>query len=690
MTMGLCFWSRLFAVIRHESVIHEFDPYFNFRTTRYLFSEGFHEFWNWFDDGSWYPLGRVIGQTLYPGLMTTAACINFLLRAIGVVIDIKDICVFTAPIFSSLSAVAGYLLAKEASCGRSGAGLLGGLFVGMSPSYMSRSVAGSYDNEAVAIFALVFAFYVFIKAINTGRMSWVVMSTLAYFYMVASWGGYVFITNTISIYMVFMMIMGRATERHLAVYNVWYVLGTIMCLNIPFVNFGAVLASEHMASHGVFLACNVMAFTQLLSDWLPHKVVTRLARRVMGLAFVGFVVLFLWASITGKTSWAGRSLTLLDPTYAAKYIPIIASVSEHQPTTWTSYVFDLGAVMFFVPVGLWLCFTRLTDGLAFVGIYLVLAAYFSGVMIRLLLVLAPAAGVVGAIGMSHVVSFLVTHVRSPRLTVTEETVEFERTKSKRGLSSPERSGVSTTTALVCLGLVMSICVNYVSHAVWCSSHAFSHPSIVLSGNLRDGSRMIQDDFREAYYWLRKNTHTKARLMSWWDYGYQSNTMGNRTVLVDNNTWNNTHIATVGLAFASPEEQAYEILQRLDVDYVFVVFGGVARYSSDDINKFLWMIRIASGVYPHIKQQDFFSARGQYSVGTDASATMYNSLMFRLSYYRFGEAHTQGFDMARNYNVGNLNFTLKHLEEVYTTQSWIVRIYKVKKPPNRRPRVKSRW
>jgi dolichyl-diphosphooligosaccharide--protein glycosyltransferase len=33
--------------------------------------------------------------------------------------------------------------------------------------------------------------------------------------------------------------------------------------------------------------------------------------------------------ITGKTKWSGRSMTLLDPTYAKKYIPIIASVSEH-------------------------------------------------------------------------------------------------------------------------------------------------------------------------------------------------------------------------------------------------------------------------------------------------------------------------------------------------------------------------
>lgn len=32
---------------------------------------------------------------------------------------------------------------------------------------MSRSVAGSYDNEGVSIFALVFCFYMFLKSVNT-------------------------------------------------------------------------------------------------------------------------------------------------------------------------------------------------------------------------------------------------------------------------------------------------------------------------------------------------------------------------------------------------------------------------------------------------------------------------------------------------------------------------------------------
>ena len=61
------FSTRLFAVLRFESVIHEFDPYFNFRTTKYLTREGFYSFHNWFDDRAWYPLGRIIGGTIYPG-----------------------------------------------------------------------------------------------------------------------------------------------------------------------------------------------------------------------------------------------------------------------------------------------------------------------------------------------------------------------------------------------------------------------------------------------------------------------------------------------------------------------------------------------------------------------------------------------------------------------------------------------
>lgn len=38
---------RLFSVVKYESVIHEFDPYFNYRVTQFLTSEGFYSMWDW-------------------------------------------------------------------------------------------------------------------------------------------------------------------------------------------------------------------------------------------------------------------------------------------------------------------------------------------------------------------------------------------------------------------------------------------------------------------------------------------------------------------------------------------------------------------------------------------------------------------------------------------------------------------
>jgi hypothetical protein len=54
--------------------------------------------------------------------------------------------------------------------------------------YISRSVAGSYDNEAIAIFLLMFTFFLWIKALKTGSAFWGALTALFYFYMVAAWG----------------------------------------------------------------------------------------------------------------------------------------------------------------------------------------------------------------------------------------------------------------------------------------------------------------------------------------------------------------------------------------------------------------------------------------------------------------------------------------------------------------------
>lgn len=199
-------------------------------------------------------------------------------------------------------------------------------------------------------------------------------------------------------------------------------------------------------------------------------------------------------------------------------------------------------------------------------------------------------------------------------------------------------GMGSNLKSVVIVAVLMILMMFAVHCTWVTSNAYSSPSIVLAFyNSADGTRNILDDFREAYYWLSQNTADDARVMSWWDYGYQIAGMANRTTLVDNNTWNNSHIALVGKAMSSPEEKAYEIMTSLDVDYVLVIFGGVIGYSGDDINKFLWMVRIAEGEHPKdIRESDFFTDRGEFRVDSEGAPALLNCLMYKLSYYRFGE------------------------------------------------------
>nr|KAJ3419464.1 oligosaccharyl transferase stt3 subunit [Polyrhizophydium stewartii] len=682
----MAFSSRLFSVLRFESVIHEFDPWFNYRTTIQLVESGFYDFVNWFDELSWYPLGRVVGGTVYPGIMVTAGFIHYVLNSLNFPIHIREVCVFLAPLFSAFTAIATYLLTCELK--DPSAGLLAAIFIGIAPGYISRSVAGSYDNEGIAIFLLVFTFYLWIKALKNGSAFYGAMTALFYFYMVSSWGGYVFITNLIPLHVFALMLMGRFSTRIYVAYSTFYVIGTLSSMQIPFVGFQPTFTSEHMAALGIFGLVQIYAFVELLRSHLSEK----LFRRLFFVLVVGFFVVGLAAlvalTMSGKIApWTGRFYSLWDTGYAKKYIPIIASVSEHQPTAWPSFFFDLQLLIVLFPAGVFFCFRMLRDEHVFVIIYAVTASYFAGVMVRLMLTLTPIVCVASAIAVSFVLDMYLKKPQLPAEIIAANTADGKAAEKKkpqaRDANGPKGIWASDLRLVVVVPLFIVLAI-FTWHCTYVTSTAYSSPSIVLASSAPDGSMHIIDDFREAYFWLRQNTHEKAKIMSWWDYGYQITGMSNRTVLVDNNTWNNTHIATVGKAMSCSEEVSYEVMRKLDVDYVLVIFGGLIGYSGDDINKFLWMIRIGQGVYPNdISEREFFTSTGEYAVDEKATKTMRNSLMYKMSYYRFAELFQGGraYDNVRRSAIPSTPIKLTTIDEVYSTENMIVRIYQVKKPDN---------
>jgi dolichyl-diphosphooligosaccharide--protein glycosyltransferase len=267
----------------------------------------------------------------------------------------------------------------------------------------------------------------------------------------------------------------------------------------------------------------------------------------------------------------------------------------------------LHVLVCFFPAGVWFCIKELNDERLFIVLYAIFASYFAGVMVRLILTLTPVVCVLSAIAISKTLDYYLLDETNAETTSRANESESKEKYDKadkgnvlyqaKSVRQDQTQGVASNIKGLIVIVLSMLLVLFTVHCTWVTSNAYSSPSIVLATYSESGNRQIIDDYREAYYWLRKNTPEDAKIMSWWDYGYQIAGMANRTTLVDNNTWNNSHIALVGKAMSSNETEAYKIMRELDVDYVLVIFGGLIGYSGDDINKFLWMVRIAEGEHP---------------------------------------------------------------------------------------------
>lgn len=358
---------------------------------------------------------------------------------------------------------------------------------------------------------------------------WACLCALSYYYMVAAWGGYIFIINVIPIYVVIMMLAGRYSKRLYVAYSVFYIVGSLSAMTIPFVGFNVIDRAECAASHGVFAAIQLYAFSDVLQLSLGahlHSLKTA-AIYSTALTMAAVVAAYLIRlQLTGGLQWTGRSLTLLDPTYASKFIPIIASVSEHQPTNWSAYFFDLHILVPLSPLGMFLLFYKNmdSDGTLFVLLYGTISWYFAGIMVRLMLTLAPAASVLSAVGASYLLTRFSAIIKEnlwwswTRSTAeVEDGVRRECTAAIEGdqKGKPCRGRVSSAVSIIVLAGLYLMFIFYVFHCIFCAVHAYSSPSIVIDGGFHpDGSPILLDDYREAYFWLRQNTDPDAKILSW--------------------------------------------------------------------------------------------------------------------------------------------------------------------------------
>jgi dolichyl-diphosphooligosaccharide--protein glycosyltransferase len=435
---------RLYAIESYGRVIHEFDPWFNARSTsvriakssdaledvvgsdgdgrcawcwmegllfvvcargrslerspltlssQYLYEHGWKAFSTWFDYMVWYPLGRPVGTTIYPGLQVTAVWIkNHILSDWS----INDICVFMPAWFGAAATLAVTWLTYECTRHRASQGsilsefplirevykyivvplvrlgfdllekavpsssawglrpptqndqyntfapmacaLSAAFIMSVIPAHLLRSIGGGYDNESVAMTAMVLTFCCWTFSLREDWNNlWIttalgLLTGVAYFYMVAAWGGYVFVVNMVAAHAGWLVLTGRYSQRLHRAYTAFYVFGTALATTVPVVGWTPLRSLEQMAPLIGFASLQLIEFVEVQKRKHRWGVVQTWKARVTvfmaaGVVAAGLAYLLLGQGYFGPISSRVRGLFVK---HTKTGNPLVDSVAEHQ------------------------------------------------------------------------------------------------------------------------------------------------------------------------------------------------------------------------------------------------------------------------------------------------------------------------------------------------------------------------
>jgi dolichyl-diphosphooligosaccharide--protein glycosyltransferase len=645
---------------------------------------------------SWYPLGRPIGTTIYPGMQFTAVWIKRYI--VGDKMSLNDVCCYIPAWFGAIASILVGLITYECclECNSSTTfvrvvsdlfhkdnsasvdetrddGMLkrmrssdadkkkekyshlqalssnkksstmddcsqcensydpsieSGIFamgiMGMVPAHLIRSMGGGYDNESVAVSAMLLTFYFWVRSLRNGDEKsyfYGIAAGLAFFYMASCWGGYVFVSNLIALHAAILLFMGRFTDKIYLSYTLFYVVGTVAAIQIPIVGYAPITTLEQLPSRIIVVLYQFVRFGEYIikKRSMSNSGATLFRFR---LSTTGIILIVAGAAVFGQLGYLVPVSTRIRGLFlrlSKTGNPLVDSVAEHQPADGALYFRNLQYLCIVAPIGFILTLMNFGDSPSFLLTYAVVALYFSNKMVRLIILVGPVASCLGGLALGRLVSWSFCHLCEEEI-VEEESEHDDKQKEKkllvnkaqeprkkkRNKKSPkssfdeEKKGesiwITTAAAAVIVILILFVssfqtfCLNACRH--------LSNPLIVQLARTKDGATVKVDDYREAYWWLRDNTPEDARILSWWDYGYQITSISNRTTLCDGNTWNYEHIALVGRILTAKEDEAYQIA-RLLADYVLIWTGE----EGDDLGKSPHIAKIANSVYPDICPND---------------------------------------------------------------------------------------
>ncbi len=557
--------------------LHEFDPFFNYRATEYMLENGLDAYYEWNDTLSWYPDGRDISATSQVALhQTTAAAYTIF----GFGSSLYEFTIIFPAVIGSMTAVVIFALVRV--IGGTTAGLISSMLFAVSLPIIIRGTAGWFKSEPLGIFYGLLGVYLFLSGIRTNTRpvaaAKLVFGALFISLSFSAWGGAQFFILPLALFIISLPFLRKDSA-----FTIWTIplftvtlLGTSLLYERPGTDFIFGLGGVAVAGATVFLVVS-----HIIRRVRPQNILRNSAILLAAMLVGGMAVLPLATEDGTMSSPSFRYLHALNP-FLSSVSPLTDSISEHQPTTISqSFVFH-SILMVFAGVGVWLLLDRRTaefhkipsELLAFALIIGMFGVYVSSTFIRLEVFGSIAVIILSSLGISVLIRRLMVDVSRSRAGVPARMIMI--------------AGIS-----ILLAMPLAI-PNYSTVS------AVSGPPTILNGASLYSA--VSNDWLDTYDWIRQNTPPDAVIASWWDYGYWTQTLGERASIADNATIDTKRIQDIATMLMSPPDQAYTMLQDLQADYV-MTFIMAERLPADtdpiyilggggDESKKQWFIRIA--------------------------------------------------------------------------------------------------
>ncbi len=565
--------------------LSEFDPHYQYSLTKYMVENGLiSPYWPelWVNYQHWHPEGLNMGTSLW-SLPMTAAFFYTIITALGINIDLMSFCAIVPAVMGTLAVLVLYFLGKD--IGGKTVGMFASLFLALSPAFIQRTALGFFDTEVVGVFALLLCSLLFLRAIEEERsmnstMGYSLGAAGALAYFVTGWGAAYYLIGLMVLFVFALVLLKRYTRRILLAYSLTFGLGLLIAINNPRISLGYLTGFVVLPVAGVFILLCAYEIVRNLTSVRTKISFSAIFLIILVGGFISFWHLGYIEDIAGKF-WSVANPFLRGAN------PLVESVAEHRISAWGSIYYDLGIGIFFFLIGLFFVLRKRDNKNLFLLLFGLTTLYFAASMVRLLILLAPAFGIIAAIGIAGILKPFYTLMKEPPRIATK----------KLSLEHVGKEFSGTAVFLIFLVLMTNFAFSPQTGGLPRVYRQAYTPMTITAGSLPIAPAEPVREWLDMLVYLNRMQNSSVVVCSWWDYGYWLSIMGNVTSLADNATINSTQIENIGFIFMANETRALEMLKTYDANYILVFTtvyydGKWLDGAGGDNGKWTWMAKIS--------------------------------------------------------------------------------------------------